>query len=153
MERRGILRSAQDDKINLMRKVMVFGTFDNLHPGHLDFFAQAKKYGDYLIVVVARDINVKKYKGAPPAFSENARRKIVQKAKNVDKAVLGYKQNRFKIIKELKPDVVCLGYDQKMEIEILRQKLIELHVNAQIYRLAPFQPEKYKSSIIKQNEK
>ena len=39
---------------------MVFGAFDCLHPGHLDFFKQAKKYGDYLIVSVGTDKNVKK---------------------------------------------------------------------------------------------
>ena len=43
-----------------MKKVIVFGTFDILHQGHLDFFRQAKQYGDYLIVAVAHDENVKK---------------------------------------------------------------------------------------------
>lgn len=41
-------------------KVMVFGTFAVLHPGRLYFFNQAKKHGDKLIAVVARDVNVKK---------------------------------------------------------------------------------------------
>ena len=41
---------------------MLFGTFDGLHEGHFDLFRQAKKYGDYLVVVVARDVNVKKIK-------------------------------------------------------------------------------------------
>ncbi|MBI2582387.1 adenylyltransferase/cytidyltransferase family protein, partial [Candidatus Woesearchaeota archaeon] len=31
-----------------MKKVMCFGTFDLLHLGHLNYFQQAKKYGDYL---------------------------------------------------------------------------------------------------------
>ena len=48
--------------IIFMKKVMVFGTFDGLHEGHLDFFRQAREYGDYLIVAVARDVNVKKIK-------------------------------------------------------------------------------------------
>ena len=34
-----------------MKKVIVFGSFDYIHPGHLNFFEQAKSYGDYLIVV------------------------------------------------------------------------------------------------------
>ena len=37
---------------------MVFGTFDILHPGHLDFFKQAREYGDEVVCVIARNINV-----------------------------------------------------------------------------------------------
>lgn len=36
-------------------RVMVFGVFDGLHPGHRAFLRQARKKGDKLIVVVARD--------------------------------------------------------------------------------------------------
>ena len=35
--------------------VMTFGTFDHLHPGHIYYLSEARKYGDYLITVVARD--------------------------------------------------------------------------------------------------
>ncbi|MFA6534551.1 MAG: adenylyltransferase/cytidyltransferase family protein [Patescibacteria group bacterium] len=135
-----------------MIKVMVFGTFDGLHPGHLDFFRQAKVYGDYLIVVVARDLNVKKYKGQRPQFNENARLKAVKKSPLVNRAALGYLTNRFKIIKELKPEVVCLGYDQKMDLDELRGKLAELKIKAAVHRLQPFQPEKYKSSLLRNDK-
>ena len=43
-----------------MKSVLVFGAFDGLHPGHLDFFLQAKKFGDHLIVSVGTDKNVEK---------------------------------------------------------------------------------------------
>ena len=49
-------------------KVMVFGTFDGLHPGHLSYFKQARKYGDYLIAIVALDENVLQFKGHRPKF-------------------------------------------------------------------------------------
>lgn len=42
--------------------VMAFGTFDVFHPGHEYYLTQAKKYGDILIVVVARDKTVEKVK-------------------------------------------------------------------------------------------
>ena len=35
-------------------KVMCFGAFDGLHKGHLSYFKQARKYGDYVIAVIAR---------------------------------------------------------------------------------------------------
>ena len=46
-----------------MKKVMVFGTFDIVHMGHIHMFEQAREYGDKLIVIVARDNNVEKIKG------------------------------------------------------------------------------------------
>lgn len=132
---------------------MIFGTFDHLHPGHLDFFRQAKAFGDYLIVVVARDQNVLKIKGQKPRFNENARLKAVKKIEIVNQAILGYKSNRLKIIKELRPDVVCLGYDQRAEIADLKAKFEEFNFHPQIHRLQPFQPDKFKSSLIKKGIK
>jgi len=64
-------------------KVLVFGTFDILHKGHLNFFKQAREHGDYLIAVVARDRTVKEIKGKPPIESEKER------LKNVAKELLG----------------------------------------------------------------
>ncbi|MHA1679090.1 MAG: adenylyltransferase/cytidyltransferase family protein, partial [Promethearchaeota archaeon] len=52
------------------KKVLCFGTFDILHPGHVSFLKQARKYGNYLVVVVARDENVKKIKGKYPLDNE-----------------------------------------------------------------------------------
>ncbi len=45
-----------------MTTVMCFGTFDILHPGHLYFLRECEKYGDELIVVIARDATVEKVK-------------------------------------------------------------------------------------------
>ena len=38
-----------------MKKVMVFGTFDILHEGHINMFEQAKQYGDFLETLFVRD--------------------------------------------------------------------------------------------------
>jgi FAD synthetase len=40
------------------KTVMTFGTFDRLHPGHEYYLSEARKYGDCLITVVARDKTV-----------------------------------------------------------------------------------------------
>ncbi len=131
-----------------MKKVMVFGTFDGVHAGHLNLFTQARAYGDYLIVVIARDVNVKKIKNAYPNSSEKKRQKEIHKVKEVDRAVLGYLRNKLAIIKEQKPDIVCLGYDQKIEIPELKQKLEVMGMRPEIYRLESYKPEEFKSSII-----
>ncbi len=95
-----------------MKKVLVFGAFDGLHPGHVDFFKQAKEYGDYLIVSVGTDRNVARIKGKKPLFSEEERLDLVKNVRLVDEAVLGAEEDFYQQIKKLEPDVICLGYDQ-----------------------------------------
>ena len=68
-----------------MGKVMVFGTFDGLHPGHLNFFKQAIRLGDYLVVVGARDKPVNKVKKRKPRFSERQRLAAIRKTQLADK--------------------------------------------------------------------
>ena len=132
-----------------MKKVLVFGTFDRLHPGHIDFFEQAKKLGDRLMVVVARDVTVNKIKGQFPKRSELLRLKAVKQCKLIDEAVLGNAGDPYAIIADIKPDIIALGYDQTSFTENLDQELKKAGIIAQVIRLKPFGPEKYHSSIIK----
>ncbi len=129
------------------RKVMVFGTFAVLHPGHLYFFREAKKRGDKLIVVVARDVNVKKIKGFFPKLDERARREMVAAFRIVDEAVLGDKKDWYKIISKYKPDVICLGYDQIVP-KNFQEELRRRGMTAKIFRINSYKPNKYKSSKI-----
>jgi len=129
-----------------MNKVMVFGTFDVLHPGHLDYFKQARKLGDYLIVVVARDKISEKIKGERPRNKEKLRLGRVKKLRIADKAVLGYIGDMFKVIKKEKPTIVCLGYDQKVE-RVLLNKIKKAKIK--IKRLKGYKVKKYKSHLLK----
>ncbi len=133
-----------------MTKVMVFGTYDFVHPGHLHFFAQAKAHGDELIVVIARDKTAEKTKGATPVFSEHERLVMVQSVRIVDKAVLGYPDDVYRIVKEEQPDIICLGYDQSHFVDKLESKLEEFGLKTTILHLEPYLPERYKSSKIRE---
>lgn len=133
-----------------MTKVMVFGTFDLVHLGHLSLFEQAKKHGDELIVVVALDSTVLKTKGRKPFFDEQQRLKMIQALRIVDKAVLGNPEDFYKVINEEKPDVICLGYDQKFFVDKLQDKIKEFGLQTRIIRLKPFLSETYKSSKIRE---
>lgn len=95
-----------------MKRVVVFGVFDILHPGHLYFLQQAKKYGNHLTVVVTRKTRVRAEKKHTPVFDERERLKMVFALKEVDRAVLGDRQGEWNVLKRLRPDVVCVGYDQ-----------------------------------------
>lgn len=134
------------------KKAMVFGTFDILHPGHVNFFKQARKYGDYLIAVVARDKTVLEVKGKLPVNSERVRKNNILKLKIADKVILGDLKDKYKAIKKIKPDVICLGYDQKAFTEGLKSPLLKGGRGVKkikIIRLKPFKPEIYKSSKLK----
>src|SRR3990172_4966338 len=102
---------------------MAMGTFDFLHPGHLNYLRQAKKFGDRLVVVVARDTTVKKEKGRKPVVNEKDRLQLVQQLRIVDNAVLGNVGDRLKIVEKVKPDVICLGYDQRVDGKKLKNEL------------------------------
>ncbi|PIP23626.1 MAG: FAD synthase [Candidatus Nealsonbacteria bacterium CG_4_10_14_0_2_um_filter_38_17] len=136
-----------------MRKVLVFGTFDGLHQGHLCFFKQAGKKGDYLIVVVARDITVKKVKNHLPIRNEKRRLKEVQQCKLVNEAILGHKNNPYRIIEEINPDVICLGYDQKTFTKDLSKELRKMGLKTKIYRMNSYKPKKLHSMFINKNER
>ena len=131
-----------------VKKVLIFGTFDGLHKGHLHLFKQARKFGDYLVVVVARDITVKKVKGKLPKFNEQERLNAVYKCKLVNDAQLGNLKSYYKKIKEIKPQVICLGYDQVAFIDNLEKEIERFKLKIEIVRLKPYNPKKYKSSII-----
>jgi FAD synthetase len=127
-----------------MKRVMVFGTFDFLHLGHLNFFKQAKNFGDYLIIVVARDINVEKIKGKPPKLDEQQRLSALGRQGIADKLILGDIVDPYAVIRKEKPDVICLGYDQNSFTVGLTKKFPQI----EIIRLKPYKPEIYKSSKI-----
>ena len=139
-----------------MIKILVFGTFDGLHEGHKDFFRQALRqaqsksnHGVSLIVVVGRDSTIIKTKGRPSKFNEQERIKAVEECDLVDEARLGNEGNNpYKIIEEIKPDMICLGYDQTHFTEKLTEKVQEMGLNILIMRLEAFKPEIYKSSLL-----
>lgn len=130
---------------------MAFGTFDGLHKGHIDFFKQSRGLvsDPFLIVSIARDLNVKKIKGDLPLFNENKRMKIVGRNKLVDKVVLGAKVNYLSHILQEKPDIIALGYDQKHYVRNLKNNLLKFGLKVRVVRLQPFKPEIYKNKLIK----
>jgi len=127
---------------------MCFGTFDLLHLGHINYFQQAKKYGDYLMVVIARDIT-KSNQQKTLIFNENERLGLLQQLKIVDETVLGDVKDHFKVILTKKPDIICLGYDHSIEEKELEDKLRVLGLSCKVKRTKSFHPDIYKSNIFR----
>jgi cytidyltransferase-like protein len=131
--------------------VLVFGAFDPLHEGHKDFFRQAKDLGSRLLVVVARDASIRSHKGREPHTDEETRMAAVAAVPTVDEVVLGNEQaNRYELLSQLDYDILALGYDQVPSDEVVRAELDKRGKHSvPLVRLAPYMPEKYKSTLLR----
>lgn len=116
---------------------MATGVFDLLHLGHIYFLNEARKYGDELVVVVARDNTAKKLKHLP-IISEQNRVIMVSNLKPVDRAILGHEDDMYKTVAEVKPDVIVLGYDQVFDELEIERKCKEIGLNVKVVRLDKF---------------
>lgn len=134
-----------------MKKVMVFGTYDLLHPGHAFFINQAREMGDKLIVIIGRDQNVKKIKGQMPVWDEQKRRDELRKA-FPDPAIsilLGDLEDFYVPVRKYQPDIIALGYDQRADEKKIRDVMKEWTSSPEIVRIEGFRTEEFKSSIMR----
>jgi FAD synthetase len=132
------------------KTVLATGVFDLLHLGHLRFLEESKKNGgsrSKLVVVVARDKTVLRRKGKGPVVPEDQRRELVAALRVVDRAILGRKEvDLLGILKEVKPDIVSVGYDQN-EIRAAVAKLVRIEkLPVRIVRIRRFGPVGFNSS-------
>jgi FAD synthetase len=110
----------------MVKKVLIAGTFDLIHPGHIFLINEAAKLGD-VYVVVATDKNRKIYSGEFPIVPQEQRLEVVKSIKNVKAARIGRNDNNtLKTVEEINPDIILLGPDQKYEINILKKGLKEI---------------------------
>jgi len=118
--------------------VVATGTFDLLHPGHVLYLERSKNLGDELVVIVARDVNVRHK--PKPVLPEEQRRRMVQSLKAVDRAILGVESDIFLTIEQLKPDVITLGFDQHFDIVQLKKELSRRGLYPRIVRIEAHEP-------------
>ena len=116
---------------------MATGVFDLLHIGHLFYLEESKKFGDELVVVVANDKTVMKKKHNP-IMPQEVRKKLIESLKPVDRAVVGYPDDMFRIIKEIRPDVITIGYDQFLGGD-LEKELKKNGIDVEVVRLAKYE--------------
>ncbi|MFX1490252.1 MAG: adenylyltransferase/cytidyltransferase family protein [Promethearchaeota archaeon] len=138
---------------NQKKRVLVAGTFDLIHAGHIYLINEAAKLGD-VYVVVATDKNREIFSGERPVLSQEQRLEVICNIKNVKDARLGRSDNdTLKTVQEINPDIILLGPDQKYSIEILKKGLKEKGLNhIEVKRLKIYYDkyELHSSSLIKQ---
>lgn len=131
-----------------VKLIMGFGTFDGIHPGHLNYFEQLKTIGEQVIIVVARDKNVLRIKGKSPYFSEAERYNALKEIQIIDQVVLGDPDHFLKRIHEFKPNALGFGYDQNANLEKLKKEFPSI----KLFRLKSFEPHQYKSSLLRKEK-
>lgn len=121
-----------------MTRIVATGTFDLLHPGHVLYLERSRALGDELIVIVARDVNVRHK--PKPILPEKQRQKMVQSLKAVNRAVLGDEVDIFRTVEQLKPDIITLGFDQHFDPDYLESELSRRGLHPKIVRIAENEP-------------
>ncbi len=132
------------------RVVFIGGTFEVIHPGHIYTIEQAKKLGDVLVAVVARDDTVRRRKGRDPIVSEEERRRVLSAIRYVDVAMLGSESNIYDTLEKVRPDIVALGYDQYHREEEIAQEAGRRGIRLSVVRLSSPNPSLKTSKILAQ---
>lgn len=111
----------RDEERKKIRVVLTGGVYDILHIGHIFTLEEAKKHGDVLVVVVAREDMIKR-KNREPIHSQDYRVRMVGALKAVDVALPGF-DNPAMMLDYVMPDVIVYGYDQN---EFLKPEGVEI---------------------------
>ena len=111
-----------------MTTVIVNGTFDILHPGHVAMLNTARSLGDYLIVCIDTDRRVKELKGdARPINDQVFRKVMLQNLKAVDIVeFFDSQEDLVRLLKLYKPDIMVKGSDWKGKSVVAGQYVKEI---------------------------
>lgn len=132
------------------KTVLVFGTFDGLHDGHLFLLREAKKLGGRLIVSVAQDSTVERFKKKKPAHPLAERMRILEESGLVNEATAGDTElGNWSAIKTFKPDIVAIGYDQTRLAEKLRDYIQKGKLPIELIAIPPLDPDRLHSRFLR----
>ena len=130
------------------KTVLVFGVFDELHPGHLAFLKEAAELGDKLVIALAQDRIVLELKGREPVQMMDDRKTALEALKNVSEVIPGDNSiGTYSPVISTKPDIVAFGYDQEALREDFERFAHEQGLEVKIITLSPHKPDLHKSSL------
>ncbi|MFV0246952.1 MAG: glycerol-3-phosphate cytidylyltransferase [Mycoplasmatales bacterium] len=103
-----------------MKKLLTYGTYDLLHPGHVNFFKRIKEQGDYLIVGVSTDeFNALKHKQSYLSYED--RKMIVEAIRYVDEVIPEETwEQKIDDVKKYDIDEFFIGDDWTGEFDFLK---------------------------------
>lgn len=108
-------------------KIFTNGCFDILHSGHLDLLKYCKSLGT-VIVGVNSDESVRRLKGiSRPINGEVNRIEMLRSLRYVDEVYMFDEDTPYKLIEELRPDLIVKGGDYLPE-EVVGRDLAEVSI-------------------------
>lgn len=132
-----------------MSRVLVFGTFDGLHPGHEAFIQQARELGDELVVLVAPNEVVEQLKQHKPKFDLADRLASLQALSQVTRALPGDTDlGSYATVTELEPDIIAFGYDQQALAQDFKRFQQATGDDTPTIVLKPYRETEFKSSLL-----
>ena len=135
-------------KLSASKKIVLAGgVFDIIHPGHIHTLNAAKSLGDVLVVAIATDKTAQKMKKRPPLHNQELRRELVSCLSMVDIAMIGHEEDIFETVKEVKPNIIVLGYDQVHQDKFIADGCKRINLDVEIVRLQSPVPELSSSDI------
>jgi len=138
------------EKSSTKKIVLAGGVFDIIHPGHIHTLNAAKALGGVLVVAIATDKTAEKMKKRSPLHNQELRRELVTSLSMVDKAIVGHEDDIFQTVKEVKPDIIVLGYDQVHQEKFISDGCKRINLNVEIVRLETPVPHLSSSEIEKE---
>lgn len=98
-----------------MRRIIVNGTFDIVHRGHIEMLNYARSQGDYLLVAIDSDRRVSELKGPTrPINNQEDRKFYLDNLKAVNACwIFDSAEELEHICKIYKPDVMVKGSDYR----------------------------------------
>jgi cytidyltransferase-like protein len=135
-------------KLSASKKIVLAGgVFDIIHPGHIHTLNAAKALGDVLVVAIATDKTAQKMKKRPPLHNQELRRELVSCLSMVDISMIGHEEDIFETVKEVKPNIIVLGYDQVHQDKFIADGCKRINLDVEIVRLQSPVPELSSSDI------
>lgn len=151
---RSVVRGNMPDDTMPQSSVLVFGVFDGFHEGHRNFLRQARRLGEHLTVVVARDDVVTQLKGREPRLLLAERMRTVAHDDAVDAVVQGDAlDGSWGVVRKHRPSIIALGHDQEAMRQELEKSKDQFGFPVALIVTRAHHPERYSSRLLSPRDK